>query len=772
MILLLATPIPGLNAQDSVSSGSSSKPAAARPLSLTQIKIEAATTFKTERPTDTGEFLIDADNATIDFLGSTIVGASDTTPADQFVGRAIVIRKAKNVTLKNVNIHGFKVAIYAEDAPGLRLENCDVSRNYRMHLKSTPQREHRDDWLWPHKNDDNEWLRYGAGIYLLRCDDAKIVNCKARNGQNGICLTKCNGVEITGNDMSFMSGWGLALYRTSKSRVIGNRFDYCVRGYSHGVYNRGQDSAGILVFEQSSDNLFAYNSATHGGDGFFLYGGDETLKVTGQGGCNRNVLYKNDFSYAVMHGIEATFSDQNVFVGNILAHCENGIWAGYSTRSTITQNQFSHCKTGVAIEHGRENKMEWNDFIDCKRGIWLWWDEDKELFSSQYVRKNSHASNREEMRWNYFSNCAEAVVLGGSTEATLESSQMLGCAFSLLMTDDASIKRIEENDMGGGVIENRTQNTVRAEYNKRSHREKGPIELANPAKRAKNMRYGRRRMLPLDFEPRLPPNPPQVPESLTGPRVPQRRELVPSPGLDSIFIDEWGPYDFGEPRLFPSRFSSSPPFTANLLGTPGMTFNVLSGIDPHFQAIPLVGHAPSKITIAPRKADNAPPPGVYQFDLDVRIGKVTHRLPCVAFVAPWNVKYFKWDQSQDPLANEENWKKIIATAPKKTEQRDNLDLPFGSGGPTPEIREHFALTAETRLNLPPGKWRLRTISDDGVRVYFDGKRVIDNWTWHVPTEDTAVVEVKTKGEYGIRVEYFEITGHAQLQFILEPAALK
>ena len=31
-----------------------------------------------------------------------------------------------------------------------------------------------------------------------------------------------------------------------------NRVDWCVRGYSHTFYNRGQDSAGILIYEQSS----------------------------------------------------------------------------------------------------------------------------------------------------------------------------------------------------------------------------------------------------------------------------------------------------------------------------------------------------------------------------------------------------------------------------------------------------------------------------------------------------------------------------------------
>ena len=57
---------------------------------------------------------------------------------------------------------------------------------------------------------------------------------------------------------------------TGAGNVIArNACDYCIRGYSHGVYNRGQDSAGILMFEQCSRNVIADNSVTHGGDGIF-----------------------------------------------------------------------------------------------------------------------------------------------------------------------------------------------------------------------------------------------------------------------------------------------------------------------------------------------------------------------------------------------------------------------------------------------------------------------------------------------------------------------
>ena len=53
---------------------------------------------------------------------------------------------------------------------------------------------------------------------------------------------------------------------------------------------------------------------------------------------------------------------------------------------------------------------------------------------------------------------------------------------------------------------------------------------------------------------------------------------------------------------------------------------------------------------------------------------------------------------------------------------------------------HFGLIAQTSLKLPKGRWRFRTNSDDGIRVLVNGKSVIENWTWHVPTNNDGVFE--------------------------------
>jgi hypothetical protein len=53
-----------------------------------------------------------------------------------------------------------------------------------------------------------------------------------------------------------------------------------------------------------------------------------------------------------------------------------------------------------------------------------------------------------------------------------------------------------------------------------------------------------------------------------------------------------------------------------------------------------------------------------------------------------------------------------------------------------------------------------TVSDDGVRLWVDGKLVIDNWTEHGETEDSGTISLQAGGSYSVKMEYFESGGDA------------
>jgi len=356
-----------------------------------------------------GALVIDTDGVVVELTGE-LRGAPEGEAPDGYAGVGIRIT-GKGVTLRGARVSGYKVGIHAAGADGLVLEDCDVSGNFRQRLASTPEKEAGEDWLDPHHNDDHEWFtRYGAGIYVERANDVVVRGCRARAGQNGLVLDRCERAQVLDNDFSFLSGWGIALWRSSDNRILNNACDFCIRGYSHGVYNRGQDSAGILVFEQCSRNWFGGNSATHCGDGFFCFAGQEALggvappsadfDHTGKG-CNENWIVGNDFSYAAAHGLELTFSFDNVIKRNrMVGNAICGIWGGYSRRTLVQDNDFAENgdagygleRGGVNIEHGLENEIVGNRFRANACGVHLWWDEDAHLVSLPWAKANGDGS--------------------------------------------------------------------------------------------------------------------------------------------------------------------------------------------------------------------------------------------------------------------------------------------------------------------------------------------------------------------------------------------
>ena len=320
-----------------------------------------------------GVIIIEGKNIVLDLAGVVLDGAGNKPlfAPNQFTGIAIEIKAgSSHITIKNATIKGYKIGIKAESVEALTIDNCDLSYNYREALKSNFEKENEDDWMSFHQNENDEWMRYGAGIYIKNCKGATIINNTVTNGQCGLMLTSCNDALVTDNNFSFNSGIGIGLYKSSYNNINHNQLDFNVRGYHYKKYRRGQDSAAILVFEQCNHNIFAFNSATHSGDGFFLWAGQTTMD-TGLGGCNDNFIYGNDFSYAPTNGVEVTFSS-NLIMKNTITNCDHGVWGGYSFETDITDNIFSGNRIAIAIEHGQNINIALNNFKGDKTGIKLW----------------------------------------------------------------------------------------------------------------------------------------------------------------------------------------------------------------------------------------------------------------------------------------------------------------------------------------------------------------------------------------------------------------
>ena len=78
-------------------------------------------------------------------------------------------------------------------------------------------------------------------------------------------------------------------------------------------------------------------------------------------------------------------------------------------------------------------------------------------------------------------------------------------------------------------------------------------------------------------------------------------------------------------------------------------------------------------------------------------------------------------------------------------------------------QSRFALRAKGRVALPEGSsYELLAISDDGVRVWLDGKLVIDHWAPHESDAGVDRVAVPA-GAHELEVEYYQVDGWTELR---------
>ncbi len=656
------------------------------------------------------------EGVTVTFTRAVLRGAPAEAPLDSLRGVGVRVR-ARNVTIQGLQASGLRAAVWASDADGLVVEGCDLGGNFAQRLRSTSAAEDLSDWLSPHENDGNEWLAsYGAALYVESSKGVTLRRNRARRGQNGICLRAVDDSLIYDNDMSFLSGWGLALYRSSRNKIARNSFDFCIRGYSHGVYARGQDSAGILLFEQSCDNTIALNSATHGGDGLFGFAGNDALEHGERAGvgCNRNLIYGNDFSYAAAIGIELTFSFDNLFARNRLIGSNYGVWGGYSARTQVRGNELAeNTLAGLAVEHGSGWVIAGNTFARNARAVELWWDDDAELMAKPWARVNSTDSGDHVLRLNRFDSDGVQLEVRGPTQRVSFDPAQEGA--------DRSRWRVDED---ASVLEAQ------------------PPLLTTPIDEA-------------------------AIAALPGTRkaVGARKALE---GRDRIVMTEWGPYDWVAPFL--QRLGDrGGEHVWRLLGNevpiavdagPLMRVRMDTSVDP------------ALYLLSPRTPGAAIP-----YELRVRVPTGTLASSALALGLTWEVTCGSY--TTDPRSDAAAWRAEVSRG--VTTRTPALRLPFGNSGPSQLAvlgaavaaaalpSERFGTLASTRVTLPSGLWRVVTRSDDGIRVRVDGRTLIDNWTHHGPTTDSAVVGFNAEGEHSIEVEHFELDGFAVLEVDLEPA---
>jgi cytochrome c peroxidase len=92
-----------------------------------------------------------------------------------------------------------------------------------------------------------------------------------------------------------------------------------------------------------------------------------------------------------------------------------------------------------------------------------------------------------------------------------------------------------------------------------------------------------------------------------------------------------------------------------------------------------------------------------------------------------------------------------------------VDFDWGVGAPgTGAPVDNFSVRWTGSFTAPStGNYVLRTVTDDGVRLWVNGTQRINNWTDHGPTTDTTVALAFTAGQrVTVQLEYYERGGGA------------
>ena len=669
--------------------------------------------------------IIDGDNITIDFNNATITGTSALNSPDQFKGTAIIVRGGKNITIKNLNVRGFKVGIMARRIKGLKIINCDFSYNYRQHLNSSREHEDLADWQSYHHNEKDEWLRFGAGIYLRDCDSTNVHDNKIIEGQCGLLMTNCNNGLIYNNNFSFNSGLGIGMYRSSNNQVLYNKIDWNVRGYSYGVYYRGQDSAGILVFEQCDNNIFAWNSVTHSGDGFFLWAGQSTMN-TGEGGCNDNIVLGNDFSYAPTNGVEITFS-RNKIISNRIHDCWHGVWGGFSYNTTIANNDFANNLSAIAIEHGMDNIIAQNSFSGDKVGIELWSNPQRPQ-DIGYLQKRDTRSLNYKIENNSFSG--------------------LKNLFNINNTEDISIRN---NRIRSSILQQKLDSTVKnIQFENTGDMVKISTDSSYFPKIGATVK-GRNAMLATDH--------------------PQ--------GKKYIMMTEWGPYSFNYPVAWRDKIDSTGQVSLDMIGPKG-TWKIVNmrGISAPSATS---GIFPGRLIL---KKDNSTLTDI-DVEFEYRGQMVTDQFGTVYqkdrpfkfhyrefdLLYNWQTKWFTFNNSSDPIKKPDEFKKLINGTPLKTTEGKDIEAVFGKGFGKGIPREKIATVSTSNVDLPEGVYRVGISASEMVRLYIDEKLVIENWdpaklVYDADYHSDAIVPLK--GKHRIRIEQAQYGDYGMLNLVIKP----
>tara|TARA_R110002072_G_scaffold36858_3_gene108223 strand:+ start:268 stop:2391 length:2124 start_codon:yes stop_codon:yes gene_type:complete len=370
----------------------------------------------------------------LDLRGVEVRGQSNETCNPDAFGFGIVLVDCQDVVIRGGTIGGYKSCIVLQDSTRITLDGVTFDGWFGQELGSSLTGEDPADQLEALENAGGEWTeRYGAAIHATNCSGLVIKDCSGRHGQNGIVCTNVTDSQVYDNDFSFLSGWGFGCFAGSRNIVSHNRFDYCVRGYGHGVYAADHGASGMLLAGHSSDNVIRSNSATHCGTGLRIHGGLDLLDGSAdgmgdEGGSDRNLIVENDLRFAVTAGLDAAFSRQGMVLRNRIEGCrEAGVQGRYCADWVVHENEIDSGRgSGLKLDHSQgwivsDNTLTYNEI-----GVELSWEPEPDIESGPFAASYSTRSEGHWILGNTFESNDLDLVFAHSEGVTLHGNRFDG----------------------------------------------------------------------------------------------------------------------------------------------------------------------------------------------------------------------------------------------------------------------------------------------------------------------------------------------------------
>lgn len=109
----------------------------------------------------------------------------------------------------------------------------------------------------------------------------------------------------------------------------------------------------------------------------------------------------------------------------------------------------------------------------------------------------------------------------------------------------------------------------------------------------------------------------------------------------------------------------------------------------------------------------------------------------------------------------------LSGAPTVVRTDANIDFNWGTGSPDPQIPvDNFSARWTQTLQLAEGNYEFTVSADDGVRLFVNGRLLIDDWRETAYATRRANIDLGA-GAHTVRLEYFEQTSEAAVRLTWE-----